>query len=61
LAPEQVNDSTSPQTVAQWESLRHIKLVLALEEEFDIHFSDDEVHSLLSFGSICDAVGRKLA
>lgn len=31
-----------------WDSLKHLDLVVALEEEFDIHISEEEIGNLLS-------------
>jgi acyl carrier protein len=45
------NDAT-PGTIAAWDSLRHMNLVLALEEEFDIRFPENEIEQLISFGLI---------
>ncbi len=43
-----INEDTSQQTTAEWDSLNHMKLVAALEEEFSITFRDDEVLELLN-------------
>ena len=32
-----------------WDSLAHLQLILALEQEFDTHFSDDEAVALDSY------------
>lgn len=45
---EHINEDSSPDTVEKWDSLQHMNLILALEEEFDIQFSDDEVVEMLS-------------
>ena len=38
----------SPETIPTWDSLQHLNLVLALEEEFRIQFTPEEVEQLLS-------------
>lgn len=43
IPQEQVNGETSPDTVATWDSLKHLNLVAALEEEFGVQFDDMEV------------------
>ncbi len=48
----------TPRTVAQWDSLAHIKLMLALEKEFNIRIPDEEVVTLASFGEIAGTVSR---
>jgi acyl carrier protein len=56
IAPETIRDETSPETVEHWDSLRHMDLVLALEEEFGVRFSDEQILGLLSVGKIVQAV-----
>lgn len=43
IPQDQVNGETSPDTVATWDSLKHLNLVAALEEEFGVQFNDMEV------------------
>ena len=60
LAPEDVGPETSPDTVEAWDSLQHLTLVIALEEEFDIHFDDEETVSLVTYPLIVATVGEHL-
>lgn len=48
----ELNDDSSADTVKAWESLRHMNLVLALEEEFDVQFSDEQIMEMLNIGLI---------
>ena len=45
---EHITEDSSPDTVEKWDSIKHLNLILALEEEFDVQFSDDEVVEMLS-------------
>lgn len=45
---EEVNEDSSPDTISQWDSLQHMNLVLALEEEFKIQFTGDQIVSMLN-------------
>jgi acyl carrier protein len=56
---EQLDDDSSPDTVANWDSLKHMNLILALEEEFAVAFSDDEVVEMLSVKSIVEILSKK--
>ena len=38
--------NASPLVIVQWDSLKHMNLILALEEEFNFRFSDDEMTDL---------------
>jgi len=44
-----ITEEASPDTIENWDSLRHMNLVLALEEEFDVEFTDDQVVEILSY------------
>lgn len=57
-APEQFGDDTAPATVAGWDSVRHVELVVALEERFGCMFDPDEVPELTSLTRIEDIVRR---
>jgi acyl carrier protein len=51
---------SSPDTIETWDSLHHLSLVLALEQEFSVQFSPEEVEQLLSVELIIALVGEKL-
>ncbi|MBA5247448.1 acyl carrier protein [Marnyiella aurantia] len=59
MPAEQINAESSPDNIENWDSLKHLNLVVALEEEFDIEFDDDEALELMSFSSIYDLVKAK--
>jgi acyl carrier protein len=42
----------SPETFPAWDSLSHVRLIMALEAEFDTKFTTDEVIDAGSGGSI---------
>jgi acyl carrier protein len=48
LDPEAVSPMTSIDTVEGWDSLRHLNLVIALESEFGVSFTPEEIPELLS-------------
>lgn len=48
----------SPRTIARWDSLAHITLMLALEKKFRIRIPDEQVVTLASFADIAAAVKR---
>jgi acyl carrier protein len=39
---------SSPDTVETWDSLHHLSFVVALEQEFNVQFSPEEIEQLLS-------------
>ncbi len=49
ILPVEITEETSPDTVDGWDSIKNMNLVIALEEEFDIEFSDEQLDSMLNF------------
>jgi len=57
---EQVKPGSSPDTIESWDSLKHVNLVLAIEKEFGVHLSPEEIEQLLSVESIAELLDGKL-
>ncbi len=51
-----VNNDTNPDTVSSWDSLRHMKLVFSIEDEYDVQFSDDQIIQLTDVGKIINCL-----
>ena len=49
---DMITGDASPDTIENWDSVRHMNLVLALEEEFDFEFTDDQVVEIISYALI---------
>ena len=49
---EQVEDDSSPDTIDSWDSLKHMNMVVALEEEFEIEFTEDEILEMMNYALI---------
>jgi acyl carrier protein len=47
---------TSRGDVADWDSVAHVKIILSLEEEFAVRFSEDEVSSAQTVGDLLTAI-----
>lgn len=61
LDPQEVGPDTSIETVEAWDSLQHLTVVLALEEEFDIRLGDEETIAAVSFPAISEIVREHLS
>jgi acyl carrier protein len=48
IEPEYISESSSSDNIESWDSLRHLNLILALEEEFEITIPDEEVGNLVN-------------
>jgi acyl carrier protein len=60
VSVEQINEETSSDTIDSWDSLNLINLVTSLEEEFDIHFDDEEITEMLNFKLIKQIIYAKI-
>lgn len=49
---EKINNSTSRNDVTNWDSLRHVQLILELEANFGIKFKPAEISDMNTFEKI---------
>ena len=56
----QISKNLSPETSETWTSLQHMKLITAVEEEFEIYFSYQEVVDVMKYDSLERIVNDKL-
>lgn len=56
---DQLASTSSRETMPQWDSLKHMHLMLALEDEFGVEFDDEEVAGLDSAGALLSAIAAK--
>lgn len=47
--PRSIGPDSSTDNMPGWDSLRHMNLILALEEEFGVTIADEDVSSLTSY------------
>ena len=47
ISSDEINDKSSPDTIASWDSLKHMNLVIALEEEFNVQFDIEDIPQLI--------------
>ncbi len=55
-----IPNDASPGVFEVWDSLKHLYLISALEDEFSFHFNDDEMTDLLNLRLIVHIVFEKL-
>lgn len=59
LSPDQVSDEASPNTIERWDSMNSMVLAMALEEEFAVQFSDQELMQMTSYRLIRKTLEQK--
>lgn len=52
----EVCDSTTSEDIEDWDSLEHINLVAAIEQEFDIKFTMAQVVGMKNVGEMVDII-----
>jgi acyl carrier protein len=55
----QIKDNSSADTIESWDSLKHMNLVVALEEEFEIELTDDEIIEMMNYLLIIEVLKNK--
>jgi acyl carrier protein len=58
---EALNPRSSPENVATWDSVRHLNLVLSVEEKYGVEFEPDEWEGLTELGGFVSLLERKLS
>ncbi len=61
LDVDTIRETDSVETVASWDSVRHLSLVMALEEKYGITFEADEIPELISVRRIEQALAGRAA
>lgn len=56
-----ITRETTAKTVEGWDSLAHINLVSAIEQEFRIRFALGELQSMKNVGELLDLMEKKLS
>ncbi len=51
-----VNENTTSNDIEDWDSLEHINLVVAVENEFGIKFNMNEVTTMKNVGEMVDII-----
>lgn len=46
--------------INNWDSLKHMSLIIALEDEFEIKFNDDEIVDMVDFKIIMNSILSKI-
>ncbi len=60
VVENEICDDFSTSTSDRWDSMRHINLIITLEQEFNINFPDDEVAGLFSLKALDAAIAKCL-
>jgi acyl carrier protein len=56
----ELTESTTPEDVPDWDSVNHMKLIIALEAEFGIRFEAEEISRVENVGGFLDMIERRI-
>jgi len=56
-----VTEDTTANDVEEWDSLSHIRLIVAVERKFKVKFTNSEIESLKRVGDLVALVATKTA
>lgn len=59
--PAGLTEASNGDSVEEWDSLSHVRLMVAVERKFGLRFSNGDIESITSLGGILDLVLRKAA
>ena len=61
LDDAEITDATTADDVEEWDSLSHVRFIVAIEKRFGIKFTNAEIESLAVFGDVVTLAERKAA
>lgn len=56
LEVDEIRDDLSAETCETWDSIRHVSVILAIEEAFGVLFDEHELSGLMSLKSLLAAL-----
>ena len=57
----QVTETTTANDIEDWDSLTHISLIAAIEDEFDMEFTMGEVTSMKNVGEMAEIIISRIS
>ena len=57
----ELNDNLAAKDVPGWDSFNHVNLIINIEEEFNVRFSNDEVGGMQNVGNLKSLLASKIS
>ena len=57
----ELNDNLTAKDVPGWDSFNHVNLIINIEEEFNVRFSNDEVGGMQNVGNLESLLASKIS
>ena len=59
LTSDKIDELTTMESIEQWDSLKHLQLVMEIEEKFGVVFETEEILEITSFTGIKNILRNK--
>jgi acyl carrier protein len=59
VSPDEITNQTSADDLEKWDSLHHMNLIAAIEEEFGVEFEEEEMLDMINFKLILLTLSEK--
>lgn len=60
LKPSEIPDDASTDTIQQWDSIRHMHLIVGLEEEFNTTIKESEMLEMFDYQGILKILQKRV-
>ena len=57
----ELNDNLTAKDISGWDSFNHVNLIINIEEEFNVQFSNSEVGDLQNVGNLKTLLASKIS
>jgi acyl carrier protein len=61
VSPKSLSPESGPETIEAWDSVQHLNMVLAIEQQFNLEFDPDEIDAIKTLADMAAAVDSKQA
>ena len=56
----ELREETTADDIEEWDSLNHVRLIIAVEKHFNIKFTSSEIRSFNNVGDMCETITAKV-
>ncbi len=61
ISVSDIPDNASPNTIAKWDSMNHLKIILSIEEEYNFKLTKNEIISMINIEIIVRTIESHLS
>lgn len=56
VSEAKITNETGIDDISEWDSIKHMQIIIALEEEYDIEFTEEELVDTNNVKKLCDYI-----